>query len=70
MFKRIKKEIYIEGMHCEGCVKRVKNALLSIPVIKECDVSLEDKKATLVLSKNVDEKVILDKIESLGFQIK
>ena len=44
MFKKIHKTIEIEGMHCEGCANRVKNVLSSIPEVKSCNVSLEDKK--------------------------
>ena len=53
MFKKINKTIEIEGMHCEGCVNRVTNVLSSIPGVKKCSVSLEDKKASLILSKEI-----------------
>lgn len=70
MFKKINKTIYIEGMKCEGCVNRVKNVLSSIPGVKSCSVSLEDKKADLVLAKDIDDSVFQDKIEALGFTLK
>ena len=70
MFKKIRKTIGIEGMHCEGCVNRVTNVLSSIPGVKKCDVSLEDKKADLILSKEVDDSVFRERIESIGFQMK
>ena len=69
MFKRIHKKIHIEGMHCEGCVMRVKNVLFSIPGVKKCEVSLEDKCADLVLSKEIDDSIFKEKIESIGFQM-
>lgn len=70
MFKKINKTIYIEGMKCEGCVNRVKNVLSAIPGVKSCSVSLEDKKADLVLAKDIDDSVFQDKIEALGFTLK
>ena len=70
MFKKINKTIYIEGMKCEGCVNRVKNVLSTIPGVKSCSVSLEDKKADLVLTKDIDDSVFQDKIEALGFTLK
>ena len=69
MFKKINKTIYIEGMKCDGCVKRVKNVLSAIPGVKSCTVSLEDKKADLVLTKDIDDSVFQDKIEALGFTL-
>ncbi len=69
MFKKINKTIYIEGMKCEGCVNRVKNVLSAIPGVKSCSVSLEDKKADLVLTKDIDDSVFQDKIEALGFTL-
>ena len=69
MFKKINKTIYIEGMKCEGCVNRVKNVLSAIPGVKSCFVSLEDKKADLVLTKDIDDSVFQDKIEALGFTL-
>lgn len=70
MFKKINKTIYIEGMKCEGCVNRVKNVLSTISGVKSCSVSLEDKKADLVLAKDIDDSVFQDKIEALGFTLK
>lgn len=70
MFKKINKTFYIEGMKCEGCANRIKNVLSAIPGVKSCSVSLEDKKADLVLAKDIDDSVFQDKIEALGFTLK
>lgn len=69
MFKRINKVIYIEGMKCEGCVSRVKNVLSSIPGVKSCEVSLEEKCAKLVLTKDIDDQVFAEKIGNIGFHV-
>lgn len=70
MFKKIKKVIEIEGMHCGGCVNRVTNVLSSIHGVKKCEVSLEDKKAYLILSQEIDDSIFRKKIESMGFQMR
>ena len=69
MFKKVHRTIEIEGMHCEGCTNRVKNVLFSIPEVKSCNVSLEDKKAELILTKDISDDIIKEKIEVLGFTV-
>lgn len=43
----MKKELMIEGMMCQNCVKHVTNALEGISGASHVQVSLEDKKATV-----------------------
>lgn len=68
MSKDIVKTICIEGMHCEGCVNRVKNVLNNFKEVKKCQVDLG--KAEIVLKKDIDLSIIKEKIESLGFKTK
>ena len=68
MSKDIVKTICIEGMHCEGCVNRVKNVLNNFKEVKKCQVDLG--KAEIVLKKDIDSSIIKEKIESLGFKTK
>lgn len=70
MFKKIHKTIEIEGMHCEGCANRVKNTFSMIPGVQQVKVNLEDKKAELILSREIDDSIFREKIESLGFTMK
>ncbi len=62
-------ELNIEGMKCEGCVNRIKNALSIIKGIDSFDLSLEDKKLTLSLKKEKIIDEVIKKIETLGFGI-
>ncbi len=62
-------ELNIEGMRCEGCVNRIKNALSTIKGIDSFDLSLEDKKLTLSLKKEKIIDEVIKKIETLGFGI-
>ena len=68
MSKDIVKTIYIEGMHCEGCVNRVKNVLNNIKEVKKCQVDLG--KVEITLKKDMDLNIIKEKIENLGFKVK
>ena len=68
MSKDIVKTICIEGMHCEGCVNRVKNVLSSVKDIKNYQVDLG--KVEITLKKNMDLNIIKEKIENLGFKVK
>ena len=67
--KKIEKTIAIEGMKCEGCVNRVKNVLENMKEVTDCKVSLEDKQAKIILKKDIDDKIIKEKIENLGFKV-
>ena len=62
-------ELNIEGMKCEGCANRIKNALSTIKGIDSFDLSLEDKKLTLSLKKEKIIDEVIKKIETLGFGI-
>lgn len=62
-------ELNVEGMKCEGCVNRIKNALSTIEGINSFDLSLDDKKLTLSLKKEKTLDEVIKKIEVLGFGI-
>ena len=59
--------IYIDGMHCDGCIKRVENILKNIKEIRTYQVDL--KKAEITLKKDIDLNTIKEKIENLGFKV-
>ena len=67
--KKITKIIHIEGLMCKGCVKRVENVLSAINEVKEFNVSLENKCATVVLKKEVSDEFLTNAITNLGFKI-
>jgi len=62
-------ELNIEGMKCEGCVNRIKNALSIIKGIDSFDLSLENKKLTISVKKEKTIDEVIKKIEALGFGI-
>lgn len=56
----------IEGMHCEGCVKRVKEGLANVGI--QAEVSLEEKTVDFEGDESLKAKVI-EEIEDLGFEV-
>ena len=43
-------QLNIEGMTCSGCVNNVKNVLQKIPGVSSAEVSLEQKRATVIFN--------------------
>lgn len=56
----------VEGMHCEGCVKRVTEGLAKAGMT--ASVSLEEKIVTIDGEESIREKAI-EEIEDLGFEV-
>jgi Cu+-exporting ATPase len=66
----MKKEFFVNGMACEKCVERVKNALLSQDEVNDVEVSLETGKVVLELSSDLDDSKISELITDLGYEYK
>lgn len=60
----------IEGMHCEGCEKRIKNSLESIDGVKSVKASHKEGTVTIDLNKDVNIEIIKERLIDLGFSIK
>lgn len=65
----MQKEILISGMTCGHCVKRVENALFEIDGVHSVVVSLEDKRATIEAEGNVEDQLIKDAIDDIGYTV-
>lgn len=66
---KIRKTIFIEGMSCGHCSKRVEETLKSIKDVKAVNVSLEEKKAEIILKNEIDNEIIKSAIEDIGFKV-
>ena len=66
--KPMNKIVKIEGMRCGGCAKRVETALSTFKEIKKVTVDLEQKQALIEFKKELDNQIIIDTINDLGFQ--
>ena len=66
----MKKVLHVEGMSCQHCVAHVKNALLAVDGVENADVSLENKSATVTLTKEVADKTLSDAVVEAGYEVK
>jgi copper ion binding protein len=67
--KNMIKEILISGMTCGHCVKRVENALFEVDGVHSVAVSLEDKKATIDADDKIEDQLIKDAIDDIGYTV-
>jgi copper chaperone CopZ len=67
--KEITADIKIKGMTCGSCAIAVKKALTDTKGVKKADVSLEQKRATVIYEDSqVTEKQLRDAINKSGFE--
>ena len=65
----MKKTMTIEGMACQHCAGRVRDALLKIDGVVEVTIDLDAKKADLMLSKSVDDAALKSAVEDAGYTV-
>lgn len=65
----MKKELMIEGMMCQNCVKHVTHALVGIPGAADVQVSLEDKKATVNVPESVTDEALKTAVTEAGYEV-
>ena len=65
----MKKELSVEGMMCQNCVKHVTRALEGIPGATDVEVSLEEKKATVCVSASVDDEALKAAVADAGYEV-
>lgn len=62
--------IKVEGMVCNGCENRVKNALKEVNGVENVIADHTTGTVTVSANNEVLESVIKEKIEDLGFEVK
>jgi len=60
--------IQVEGMTCPLCTMAVKKSLKKIDGVRKVKVRLNTKKATVIIDKKVDKKVLLNAIKDVGYR--
>ena len=65
----MKKELMIEGMMCQNCVKHVTHALEGIPSVTDVQVSLENKKATVNAPESVTDEALKAAVTEAGYEV-
>ena len=65
-----KVEIKIEGMHCEGCSKRLTKVLSNVEGVNMAEVSLENKLADIEYDETIAKiEDFYEAIEDAGFEV-
>ncbi|MBQ2775014.1 MAG: heavy metal translocating P-type ATPase [Clostridia bacterium] len=65
--QNMKKIVYIDGMMCNHCTAHVQKALEALDGVDVVEMSLEEKSATLTLSKDIDDSVLTQVITDAGY---
>lgn len=65
----MKKEIKIDGMHCEHCVARIEKALSSVSGVDKVKVNLKKGLAKVECAETANDSALKDAVESLGFTV-
>ena len=65
----MKKKIYIEGMTCEHCLNRVKNALSEMDNVKEVQVNLAEGFALIESDREIVNSALTDTIDEAGYDV-
>ena len=58
----------IKGMTCNHCVQTLRSVLTQVPGVKEAEVSLKDRQATLHYEGQLDAKAVLDAVAEAGYE--
>ena len=65
----MKKIIKIAGMQCDKCASRVKDKLENIELVDKVNVSIEKKEAYIEFQKEIDNEILKDVIDNLGYEV-
>lgn len=65
----MKKQINIEGMSCEHCVKHVKESLKEINGVEEVTVSLQEKNAIVELKNDIADSELKNAVAEAGYDV-
>ena len=67
--KTMKKELKVEGMMCQNCVKHVTKALEGVPGATDVSVSLENKTAAVTVPDTTSDDVLKAAVEEAGYEV-
>ena len=62
-------KLKVNGMECNGCENRVINALKNIEGIESVSANHETGIVTITLNKEIEQSLIEETIENLGYEI-
>ena len=64
----MKKTLVVEGMMCEHCKMHVEKALAGVEGVDSAQVDLEKKTATVSLTEDVADQVLMDAVKEAGYE--
>ena len=64
------KKLIVEGMKCEKCSAKVKDALLAVPGVTEANVDHDSGKASVVCEDSVKDEDLCMAVLDSGFKAK
>ena len=64
----MKKTLVVEGMMCEHCKMHVEKALAGVAGVDSAQVDLEKKTATVSLTEDVADQVLMDAVKEAGYE--
>lgn len=67
--EKMKKEMIIEGMMCGNCARHVTNALEGVDGVSNVQVNLENKTATIELTKDVSNEELTKVVVEEGYKV-
>lgn len=67
--KKKVKIINIEGMTCDHCAQKLKNALENLTDVSKAKIDLTKKTALVTYENTLDEILLQNTIESLGYKV-
>ena len=62
-------QLRVNGMSCSGCVNAIVNKVDGLPGVLSCEVSLENRSATVALSDPTAETTVEETIRKLGYTV-
>lgn len=65
----MKKKIYIEGMTCEHCVKRVKGTLSEVENVTSAEVNLSEGYAIIEYQGVIPDNLLTEIIDEAGYDV-
>ena len=65
----MKKQLKVEGMMCQHCVKHVTDALLGVEGVQSVDVNLKKKEALVVCDSDVADDALRLAVTNAGYEV-
>ncbi len=61
--------LIINGMMCEGCENRVKNAIKNIEGVENVTADHNTGKVTVISNNQVSKEIIKETLEDIGYEV-